>query len=461
MVVRGDVQTGQDSTEGLNRDVSKAYEITRDDEERTDLYVTKSSVEAAAAVAQAAAEKVAREVQAQRVKVEEIPQSARTSLGDKRALAMAKNLARNGLDPELMKGLSPKTLEHLVTWADSAENYNKVYEPGVGANTSSEPARQSSGGGTIYVRETKIDDASRTGGEAFLRETADIREYLGTLPVAEAQLVLLGMQVFMGPAKAAVSLAGNVLINAAFGDKIDAIKENAAVGMTAGLRDEDKKYVQEEHDYAKQQYAAGEDGYLDGDGGVLASRFLIELAAGEIGALTKKVAGKAVGVVSGGPQGSGPGAKATGGAAGKVDDVVAPSSKPEWLQRLDAGNEFNKVQSKNYPNNEVYIQRPDGNGYYRVDSYNPIKGEIVSRKLTQLSEVSEATAKSYINEAITKYPSGATIAKVPSSGSLGGQKLQGTVILEVPPQNGVIPKAILDSANKAGVLIRDTNGKVY
>ncbi|WP_052493857.1 MULTISPECIES: hemagglutinin repeat-containing protein [Pseudomonas] len=48
IVVRGDAQTGQDSTEGLNRDVSKAYEITRDDEERTDLYVTKSSVEAVA-----------------------------------------------------------------------------------------------------------------------------------------------------------------------------------------------------------------------------------------------------------------------------------------------------------------------------------------------------------------------------------------------------------------------------
>lgn len=90
------------------------------------------------------------------------------------------------------------------------------------------------------------------------------------------------------------------------------------------------------------------------------------------------------------------------------------------MQRLDAGNEFNKVQSKNYPNNEVHIQRPDGNGYDRVDSYNPIKGEIVSRKLTQLSEISEATAKSYISEAITKYPAGATIAKVPSSGSLGG-----------------------------------------
>ena len=118
----------------------------------------------------------------------------------------------------------------------------------------------------------------------------------------------------MGPAKAAVSLAGNVLINAMFGEKIDAIKDNAAVGMTATLRDEDKKAVQEEHDHAKQQYAAGEDGYLDGDGGVLASRFLIDLAAGEIGSLTKKVAGKAVGVVSGG-------AKATGSAGAEVPVV--------------------------------------------------------------------------------------------------------------------------------------------
>ncbi|MCF5827317.1 hemagglutinin repeat-containing protein, partial [Pseudomonas syringae] len=46
VVVRGDAAAGKDSTVGLNRDVDKAYEITRDDEHRTDLYVTKSSVEA-------------------------------------------------------------------------------------------------------------------------------------------------------------------------------------------------------------------------------------------------------------------------------------------------------------------------------------------------------------------------------------------------------------------------------
>ncbi|WP_256562825.1 hemagglutinin repeat-containing protein, partial [Pseudomonas sp. PA1(2017)] len=297
IVVRGDAQTGQDSTEGLNRDVSKAYEITRDDEERTDLYVTKSSVEAVAAVAQATAEKIAREVQAQRVNVAQIPQEARQSLGDERALAMAKNLARNGLDPELMKHLSPKTLEYLTSWANSAENYNKAYEANVGTSTSA--AAQPSAGATLNLPETTINDAPRSGGDAFLRETSDVRLYLGTLPATEAKLALLGMQVFMGPAKAAVSLAGNVLINSMFGDKIDAIKDSAAVGMTAGLGDRDKKDVQGDHDYAKQQYAAGEEGYLNGDEGVLASRFLIDLAAGEIGSLTKKVAGKAVGVVSG------------------------------------------------------------------------------------------------------------------------------------------------------------------
>jgi len=46
IVVRGDGETGHDSTTGLNRDTSKAYEITKDKEERTDLYVSKSSLEA-------------------------------------------------------------------------------------------------------------------------------------------------------------------------------------------------------------------------------------------------------------------------------------------------------------------------------------------------------------------------------------------------------------------------------
>ncbi|WP_445179369.1 hemagglutinin repeat-containing protein [Pseudomonas sp. McL0111] len=46
IVVRNDKQTGQNSTAGLNRDVGKAYEVTRDDEHRTDLYVSSASISA-------------------------------------------------------------------------------------------------------------------------------------------------------------------------------------------------------------------------------------------------------------------------------------------------------------------------------------------------------------------------------------------------------------------------------
>jgi len=45
IVVRADEKNGADSSAGLNRDVTKASEITRDKESRTDLYVTSSSID--------------------------------------------------------------------------------------------------------------------------------------------------------------------------------------------------------------------------------------------------------------------------------------------------------------------------------------------------------------------------------------------------------------------------------
>ncbi|MGR6008065.1 hypothetical protein ACT7CZ_02525 [Bacillus cereus] len=49
---------------------------------------------------------------------------------------------------------------------------------------------------------------------------------------------------------------------------------------------------------------------------------------------------------------------------------------------------------------------------YVVDSYAQNKG-IVSRKFTQLSEVQEKTAKSYLNEITKKYPSVSKISNGP------------------------------------------------
>jgi hypothetical protein len=78
------------------------------------------------------------------------------------------------------------------------------------------------------------------------------------------------------------------------------------------------------------------------------------------------------------------------------------SSRPEWLKRIDQGKAFDAERSAAYPHNEVHIKNSNGTGYTRLDSYNPIAGEIVSRKFTQLSEVQEQTALNYVNEITTK-----------------------------------------------------------
>ena len=140
---------------------------------------------------------------------------------------------------------------------------------------------------------------------------------------------------------------------------------------------------------------------------------------------------------------------------------VAAPDEPQWLQRIRAGNAFDDAQAVNYPYNEVYIDSPTGDGYTRLDSYNPDLGEIVSRKFTQLSDVQESTAIGYVNEIPAKYPVGATVADVRSNGILAGQTLQGQYILEVPVQTNPVPQAVLDAANNAGVVIRDVNGTIY
>jgi len=141
----------------------------------------------------------------------------------------------------------------------------------------------------------------------------------------------------------------------------------------------------------------------------------------------------------------------------------ASSQKPDWLKRLDAGNAFNAERASAYPYNEVYVNKPSGGGYYRLDSYDPDAREIVSRKFTQFSEITEQTGIDYVKELRAKYPDGATIANVPTNRENGlvGQTLRGQQILEVPVQINPIPQAVIDAANRLRVLIRDINGKTH
>ena len=141
----------------------------------------------------------------------------------------------------------------------------------------------------------------------------------------------------------------------------------------------------------------------------------------------------------------------------------------------------NKARAKFYPYNEVYLEAPkkainlpEGSPtkhqYVRLDSYNPHTGEIVSRKYTQLSEVSEETAIRYLKELSDKYAPGSIIADVPSNRTgvnkgifelNQGDKLKGQMFLEVPVQKKSVRESILKYARDNNIQIRDINGKIY
>ena len=155
-------------------------------------------------------------------------------------------------------------------------------------------------------------------------------------------------------------------------------------------------------------------------------------------------------------------------------------SEQAWFKRIMEGIRFNKERAKLYSFNEVYLEAPKKetkvagdspakHKYVRLDSYVPNK-EIVSRKYTQLSEVSEETAIRYLKELENKYSPGSIIADVPSNKTGSNEKifelngdnvLRGQMILEVPVQKADIPPNVLEYAKKHYIKIRDIKDKYY
>jgi filamentous hemagglutinin len=367
ITVRDDAKTGGDSTAGLNRDVSKAYEITRDDEHRTDLYVSSLSIDLVTHPLQTlkrwkdaalnfdqviksrieevttSADRLWGEIQAQRVTIDEIPEASRKVLGDQRALDMGKNLVRAGLDPVLLDTLPSTFKTDLNDWANGAAGTCPVTTNSGGQLNEADPSS-----GTAITLDPTVTQSVTPYMALFLTRTSDLIQEINKLPVQEAQVAMLAMQSAMGLAKAALSITLNALAHAAFGEQYEKLKEELAITFTAELTESERKQIQDAHDDAKRLYASSDHSVfqLDGDSQVVATEFLIDLVGGGLRSLGGKATGKVITVAG--------------------EKVQSGSLKPEWLRRLQAGNDFNKVREKEYPYNELYIQRADGKGYYRV-----------------------------------------------------------------------------------------------
>nr|WP_199158111.1 polymorphic toxin-type HINT domain-containing protein [Pedobacter sp. ASV2] len=122
-----------------------------------------------------------------------------------------------------------------------------------------------------------------------------------------------------------------------------------------------------------------------------------------------------------------------------------------YAQNILRGIKFNQIMAKRMADatHELWLVAIDGKKA-RLDALLK-DGGIVSRKATQLSEVTESTAKTYIDELVGKYERGREIVNKERAGM---DKLEGDYILQVPKQNNPIPKEILDYAGKKGVDIQ-------
>ena len=91
----------------------------------------------------------------------------------------------------------------------------------------------------------------------------------------------------------------------------------------------------------------------------------------------------------------------------------------------------NKWAKENIHIEELTIHLENGK---RLDSYDEIKGEIVSRKATDLESIELSTFESYLKEMKNKYSKGIKIRsdKYPD---LDGKTLEGKQILEIPESN--------------------------
>jgi hypothetical protein len=152
----------------------------------------------------------------------------------------------------------------------------------------------------------------------------------------------------------------------------------------------------------------------------------------------------------------------TGAQYSAGDSARRERALPQWLRtRFDAGKEFDRLNRPRYRYNELELVDAKGRKS-RVDSYDPDARHIVSRRLTQLAEIKESTAISYLNQLTQKYPSGVTISHSPfNPKALRGQRLRGDLVFEVPVQKKPVPRTVLDAASKRGIIIRDVTGRVY
>ena len=363
IVVRSDAETGKDSTAGLNRDTSKAYEITKDKEERTDLYVTKSSVEAVANPSETleqwkkalsetvsgeglkrdldkakafidktveVAGHIAASIRAQQVGMGAVPAVLTKHLDDEKALLITKNFVRRGLDPKLLEKLEDKDLQALNAIAGHFEAYGERVTA-CGSSGGCTSALSGNNNGTqiyTYVKDgqllfEKVGSADVLApGEILLFKVAAFYTYIAQLPLEQAALMRVAAQALTAPVQSGVGIAGSMMATALWGEQIAAAKQDISLTVAGSLVDKDKEVLKASDEYLRELYAKGA---VNREGKLINERNVYVLGAEGLVDLALDGVGSAVG-------------RAVSGIWSSVDRINVNSGRPKGNpETIDAG----------------------------------------------------------------------------------------------------------------------------
>jgi filamentous hemagglutinin len=320
IVVRGDTAAGTDSTVGLNRDPSKAYEITRDEQHRTEVYASSSSIDAVRhpfetvdqwgkqlanygdAQQQQITDSVSTIVNKYKslaLTIDQVPAAVRTQLTDANALKVAKTLVAGGVSPNVLTKMSPEAIDivqSLVMLGDQILPCRFACSSGTpeASQQNSNPAPQIEPVGVIALPAIYVNP---NDVEVFFENAARLSQIVDP---ASVETVMLVAQAAMGPAKFLVDQAIQVAIRTAAGKQLEEIKRDLAIYMVSYLNKENLEVVKKADTEAREKYAngtaVGEDKLFDGSKMVVGANFLVDSIAQAMLGFAGKAAGKVVSV---------------------------------------------------------------------------------------------------------------------------------------------------------------------
>ncbi len=277
IIIRSDPDAG---LEGLNRDLEKAQEITKDEKTSVTVYVDKAAAKEVLNGGKGIVEgfeKTSERIQQLANEFQAITASLPPEmkhLGDAGLVAMQDMIRADVPDEAIAELMNDEQFQSILTKAADLSESLKTYDVDSAVNSKNLSVADN---GPLQV----IISAKTPIREQLLNLLSATKQYIDAIPYKEeAQLVLLGLQTALGgPVKTAVSVISDTVVESIVGEKVEQIKTEAATEIAARLRYKGS---------SEEVLSYNPDGF---DEDIDASKFGLNLLIGSTGAI---IGGKAI-----------------------------------------------------------------------------------------------------------------------------------------------------------------------